>query len=166
MKAQWSPKPTPTSQANSSGLAVKAHRAERLAECSDLPTPQKTRPIKSSAIVLLAEAWKTAPIRKDVPAIIIELRQQLASSDQPPLETMQERKSIKAEKQLASFSRLPFTTPMLRKVRSRNRRKSARKVHNGGVGLKSVVVVLAVKAAVSVLRKKPTTELLHRLHTT
>lgn len=38
-----------------------------------LPIPQKTRPMNNSAIVLFAEAWKTAPIKKEVPAIIMDL---------------------------------------------------------------------------------------------
>ena len=37
-------------------------------------------------------------------------------------------------------------------------------MHDSGVGLESVVVVLAVEAAVSVLGKEPSTELLHRLN--
>ena len=59
----------------------------------------------------------------------------------------------------------PFAAPMLGKVGGNNGRQTAREVHYGGVSLQRLIVVLAVKAAVTSSRKKPLLELGHRLNT-
>lgn len=60
----------------------------------------------------------------------------------------------------------PFPAPMLGEIGGSDGRQTAREVHNGGVSLQRLVVVLAVKAAVTSSRKEPLFELGHGLHTT
>ena len=60
----------------------------------------------------------------------------------------------------------PFAAPMLGKIRGNDGRQTAREVHDGGVSLQRLVVVLAVKAAVTSSRKEPLFELGHGLNTT
>ena len=51
-------------------------------------------------------------------------------------------------------------------TRANDGRQTAREVHDGGVSLQRLVVVLAVKAAVTSSRKEPLFELGHGLNTT
>jgi len=71
-----------------------------------------------------------------------------------------------ADDRPTSLKHLPLATPVLRKVRRRDRRQTAGEVHNGGIGLQRLVVVLAIEAAVAGLWEEPPGKLCHRLDAT
>ena len=60
----------------------------------------------------------------------------------------------------------PFSSPVLCKVGGWDGSKSASEVHDGGVGLQCLVIVLAVEATVAACGEEPPTKLIHGFHST
>ena len=123
--------------------------------------------MNNSAIVLFAEAWKTAPIRKEVPAMTIDLYdgrrrrwqvQRCQSRDRGRPRT--------AGGNNVFVMHSPFSSPMLCKVGGWDGSESASEMHDSGVGLQCVIVVFAVEATVPTCREEPSAELFHGLHST
>lgn len=82
--------------------------------------------MNNSATVLFAEDWKTAPIKKEVPAMIIDLRDGGSRC----------RSEVsKTSSNTGRATHIPFSAPVLSEVRGRDGCKGTRKVHDSGVGL-------------------------------
>ena len=118
--------------------------------------------MNSKAIVLLALAWNTAPMQKEVPAMIMDLR-----DSRKVFRCLYWTNVGEAIAQAIIHGSIPFAAPVLCEVRSRNTGQRSGEVHDSGVRLQSVVIVLAVKTAGDTLCdwEKPTPKLFHGLHT-